>query len=60
MTATDSIRSSHVTTSKGFHIRVYEPTPDGFDVRTATDRELVHYGLPRRPHRTHEHAAYEA
>jgi len=60
VTSTETSRSSHVTTSKGFHIRLYEPTPDGFDARTATDRELVHYGLPRRPHPEHEKAANEA
>jgi hypothetical protein len=36
-------------TSKGFSIRTYEtPAPD-FDPRTASDRELLHYGLPSRP-----------
>jgi hypothetical protein len=39
-------------TSKGFSIRTYEtPAPD-FDPRTASDRELLHYGLPSRPDTT--------
>src|SRR5581483_11632964 len=40
----------HVTmTSKGFRLRTYEPAPAGFDPRRATERELLHHGLPRRP-----------
>jgi hypothetical protein len=61
MTTIESSTGSHVTTtSKGFQIRVYEPTPAGFDARHASDRELLHHGLPRRPHAEHEKAAHDA
>ena len=36
-------------TSKGFSVRTYEPAPEEFDPRAATDRELLHHGFPRRP-----------
>jgi hypothetical protein len=36
--------------SKGFKVRTYAPVPEGFDPRTATDRQLLRYGFPRRPH----------
>ena len=35
--------------SKGFRVRTYEPAPEGFDPRRATDRQLLRHGLPRRP-----------
>lgn len=41
-------KNSHVT-SKGFRIRTYEPTPDGFDPLTAVPSQLLHYGFPTRP-----------
>lgn len=41
-------------TSKGFSLRTYEPTPEAFDPLTATDRQLLHHGLPRRPHPVQE------
>jgi hypothetical protein len=36
-------------TSKGYSIRTYEVPPPDFDARTASDRELLHHGLPSRP-----------
>jgi hypothetical protein len=42
--------SAVIRTSKGFSVRTYQPTPEGFDPRTATDRQLLQHGLPRRPH----------
>jgi hypothetical protein len=41
--------SRTIRLSKGFSIRTYEPTPEGFDPLKATDRQLLHHGLPRRP-----------
>ena len=42
-------RSTVTRIAKGFSVRTYEPTPEQFDPRTATDRQLLHHGLPRRP-----------
>jgi hypothetical protein len=47
-------RSNIIRTSKGFSVRTYEPPPEGFDARTAPDRELLRHGLPRRPHAVRE------
>jgi hypothetical protein len=42
--------AQHVTrTSAGFRVRTYEPAPEGLDPRTATDRQLLRHGFPRRP-----------
>ncbi len=35
--------------AKGFSLRTYEPPPEDFDLLSATDRQLLHHGLPRRP-----------
>jgi peptidase A4-like protein len=35
--------------AKGFSVRTYEPPPDDFDPLAATDKQLLHHGLPRRP-----------
>lgn len=44
-----SAGSRTTKTSKGFELRTYEPAPDGFDPSQASDRQLLHHGLPRRP-----------
>jgi hypothetical protein len=35
--------------AKGFSVRTYEPPPEDFDPIAASDRQLLHHGLPRRP-----------
>ena len=58
-TGTRAEGSAVTRTSKGFAVRTYEPAPAGFDPRTATDRQLLHHGFPRRPHAVSE-AAWRA
>jgi Peptidase A4 family len=42
-------KSTVTKLSKGFSVRTYAATPEGFDPREATDRQLLSHGLPRRP-----------
>jgi hypothetical protein len=47
--AAKAAKGAVAETSKGFTIRTYETPSADFDARSASDRELLHYGLPTRP-----------